>query len=243
MVYVNGLPGVKPNEVLLFESGQKGQVLSMSSTFIEVLIFTNETIAIGTRVVRTNELLAIPVGREMLGHTINPLGQPLSSTQTFTPPQKIREIEAEPGGIATRSRVNQSFFTGVSIVDMLVPLGIGQRELVVGDRKTGKTNFLLQTMLIQAKSGMICIYGAIGKKKIDIKRTEEFFRKNEVSQLVTIVASSSEDPAGLIYLTPYSAMTLAEEFRDQGRNVLLVLDDLSTHAKFYREIALLAKRE
>ena len=130
----------------------------------------------------------------------------------------------------------------MSLVDLVVPLGQGQRQLIIGDRKTGKTTFVLQTILLQARAGTICIYAGIGRKKADIKRIEEYFAENNISHNTVIVATSSNDPASLIYLTPYAAMAIAEYFRDQGKNVLLVLDDLVTHAKFYREIALLSGR-
>jgi F-type H+-transporting ATPase subunit alpha len=125
---------------------------------------------------------------------------------------------------------------------MLIPLGKGQRELVIGDRKTGKTNFLLQTMYTQAKKGVVCIYAAIGKKKQDVKIAEEYFAKKGVTSQIIIMASLAEDPISAIFITPYAAITLAEYFRDSGRDVLIVLDDLNTHAKFYREISLLGKR-
>ena len=124
----------------------------------------------------------------------------------------------------------------------MVPLGKGQRELIIGDRETGKTDFLLQTMLSQARQGSVCIYAAIGKKKIDIKKVEEYLTNNNIMKDTVLMITSSVEPLGVIYLTPYSAMTLAEHFRDSGRNVLLVLDNLTTHAKFYREIALLSKK-
>lgn len=128
------------------------------------------------------------------------------------------------------------------MVDLLVPLGKGQRQLVIGDRKTGKTSFLRQTILKQAKLGTICIYAAIGKKKTDIKKVESYFKNAGIADQTVIVAAGSEDPSGTIYLAPYAAMTLAEYFRDEGHDVLVVLDDLFTHAKFYREIMLIGRR-
>ena len=145
-------------------------------------------------------------------------------------------------GIEHREKITETFETGVSVVDLMVPLGKGQRELVLGDRKVGKTEFLLQTMLTQAKNGAVCIYAAIGKKKLDIKKAEDFVVKNHIQNSTVIMSSSSTDPLGIIYITPYAAMTLAEYFRDNGYNVFLILDDLFTHAKFYREISLVGKR-
>jgi F-type H+-transporting ATPase subunit alpha len=151
-------------------------------------------------------------------------------------------VNTTPSGITTRKTINKHFVTGVPIVDLLLPLGYGQKQLIIGDRKTGKTDFLLQSVLTQAKLGNICIYAAIGKRKLDIKRLKDVFIKYGIMDRIIIVASGSQDPTGLIYLTPYSAMTISEYFRDQGFDVLLVLDDLSTHAKFYRELALLGKK-
>ena len=158
-----------------------------------------------------------------------------------TPLQK-RPIDIAAAGIVKRRSVTKPFETGILLVDLAIPLGHGQRELIIGDRKTGKTSFLTRTILNQTRRGNICIYAAIGKKKLDVKRIEEFFAQNGVLDKMVILASNSEDPTGVIYLTPYTAMTISEYFRDEGKDVLLVLDDLSSHPKFYREISLLVRR-
>ncbi len=242
IVYVNGLPKATVQEIVMFETGELGVVLSLTRDQVEILLFSNYSVKAGTRVTRTGNKQEIPVGFELLGKAIDPFGQPLNENQTIEKAKISRPIDISPTGINTRAHIAQSFETGVTLVDMLIPLGKGQRELIIGDRKTGKTSFLYQTILKQASLGTICIYAGIGKKKTDIKKIESFFHASGIEKNTIIIASSSEDPAGIIYLTPYAAMTLAEYFRDEGHDVLIVMDDLFTHAKFYREIMLIGRR-
>lgn len=242
IVYASGLPQAMPHEVIIFESGDFGQVLSLGKNRVEILVFSKNPVQVGMKVVRTNRFLEVPVGNELLGQIIDPLGYSLDHLSPFKKPKEYREIDSAPGGIETRKRIAKPCHTGYSLIDLIIPLGKGQRELVIGDRKTGKTNFLFQTILSQSLEGTICIYAAIGKRKSDIKKAENFFTSHGIMQNVILVASSSHDPSSVIYLTPYTAMTIAEYFRDNGKDVLVVLDDLSTHAKFYREIALLGRR-
>jgi F-type H+/Na+-transporting ATPase subunit alpha len=242
IVYASGLPHATVQEIVIFETGELGYVLSLSRDQVEILLFSRYSIKAGTRVTRTGTKQEMPVGFELLGQSISPFGQPLAPGKTIEKPKISRAIDISPTGINTRARIDQTFETGVTIVDMLIPLGKGQRELVIGDRKTGKTSFLYQTILKQASLGTICIYAGIGKKKTDIKKIEAFFHTAGIEENTVIIATSSEDPAGIIYLTPYAAMTLAEYFRDEGHDVLVVMDDLFTHAKFYREIMLIGRR-
>lgn len=241
LVYVDGLPNVRLGEVLIFETGQLGKVTSIFREHVEVLVFSNIPLGEGTKVARTKSEVAVPVSEAFLGKMLDPMGRslyksrPLPSVETYLP------VENKAGNISTRQKIDTPLETGVIVVDTLVPLGKGQRELVIGDRKTGKTNFLLQTILNQYKKGVICIYAAIAKKKDDIKQIERFIEENNLHERTLVVGSSATDPLGVIYLTPYTAMTYAEYFRDQGNDVLIVLDDLSTHAKFYREFSLLGK--
>lgn len=242
LVYVNGLPTAKPQEIVVFETGEIGQVMGLQDKYTEVLVFSKNSIRAGTRAARTGEFMQIPTGHELLGQTIDPLGYSLDQTKPMPKPMELRPIDVTPTGISTRKRIQKPFATGMTLVDLIIPLGKGQRELVIGDRKTGKTSFLLRSVLSQAQEGTICIYAAVGKKKLDIKKVEDYFAENKVTDKTIIIASGIEDPAGIIYITPYAAMSIAEYFRDQGQDVLLVLDDLFTHAKFYREISLLAKK-
>jgi len=242
IIHASGLPEAKPDEIVFFETGDFGQIFTLREDLVEILVFSKNPIKPGTRVVRTNSVLQVPVGFELLGRVVDPLGNSIDSIKPLKKMEYMRSLHSIPLGIAYRKSITTPFETGVSMVDMVMPLGHGQRELIIGDRKTGKTNFLMKTVLSQTKKGNICIYASIGKKKIDIKQLEEYFIKNKIMDKAVIVASGSEDAAGLIYLTPFTAMTIGEYFRDQGKNVVVILDDLSTHAKFYREISLLGKR-
>lgn len=242
LAYVSGLPGITPNELVLFETGEFGQATYLMEDKAEILVFSKYPIDVSTRAVRTQTQLQIPVGKEYLGQIIDPFGNPVDKIRPFTKPTETRNIDTRAPGISDRVKINKVFETGVSLADMLIPLGKGQRELIIGDRKTGKTNFLLQTVRNQAKKGVVCIYAAVGKKKHDVKVAEDYFKSNNVMENIIIMAAFVESPASMIYVSPYAAMTLAEYFRDQGQDVLLVLDDLNTHAKFYREISLLGKR-
>jgi F-type H+/Na+-transporting ATPase subunit alpha len=242
IVYVSGLPKVKVDEIVIFETGEKGIVLSFTSKIVEVMVFSKNPIGHGAKVVRTNEFLQVPVGTELFGRIIDPLGNPLTAMDAYKKPVNSRRINALGGGILSRKTISRQLETGIPAVDLVMPLGFGQRELIIGDRKTGKTNFVLQTILSQAKQKNICIYAAIGKKRLDIKDTESFFKKYGIFDRTIVVASGFDDPIGLSFLVPFSAMTIAEYFRDEGYDILLVLDDLTTHAKFYREISLLGKK-
>ena len=241
MVYVKGLPNVRPGEIVLFETGQSGQVISLSAEHVEVLLFTDPDVSVGTKVARTNENLQIRVGKELLGLTITPLGKPITP-KAYKKPSEARLIDITPPSMVNRKNITRQLETGVSWVDLVVPLGKGQRELIVGDRKIGKTEFLLQVMQSAASQGLICVYAAIAKRKLDIMRAEEFVAEKNLTKHTIIVSSSASDPAGLIFVAPYTAMTIAEYFRDQGADVLLILDDMTAHAKYYREITLLARR-
>lgn len=242
IVLIEGLPSVKIREIVLFENGEKGEVFTINRGRVEVRVFAHEPIRAGMKATRTDQLLSIPVGEELLGKVINPLGEPMDPSISFTKPKTIRDIDAKPGGIATRFKITKQMVTGVALIDLMIPLGIGQRELVIGDRKTGKTSFLLSAIKEQAQEGVVAIYAAIAKKKSDIKKLQEFFVQEKISDRVILVATSSYDSPSLITQTPYAAMTIAEYFKDKGQNTLLILDDLTTHAKFYRELSLLAKR-
>jgi F-type H+-transporting ATPase subunit alpha len=250
IIKVEGLPKAKAHEVVMFETGEQGQVFSLEKDAVEVLVFSSIPIPVGTRVVRTNEFIKIPVGDFLLGTTINPLGEKIGSNNSGVITDKesqtnttvYREVEIAPKGIHGRSKVSKPLLTGITLVDLMIPLGAGQKELVIGDRKTGKSTFLLSTLKNQLEAGSIAIYAGIARKQADIKRIQEFFADNNLMKNAIIVATTSHDAPSLIYLTPYTAMTIAEYFCELGRDVIVVLDDLSVHAKFYREISLLAKR-
>lgn len=237
MAYVSGLPHVHLNEMIFFENGTKGQVISLEKDYVEVLLLTASTIDVGLQAVRMGVNLKVSVTDKILGNSYSPLDLFEAGNSDNT-----RNVDTTPPGIDQRSAIKEICETGVTVVDLTVPLGRGQRELVIGDRGTGKTLFLMQTLVSQVQKGAIGIYATVGKKKFDIKKLQDFVKKSEISDRTAIVATSSTDPSGLIFLTPYVAMSMAEHFRDQGQDVVLIIDDLTTHAKYYREISLLAKR-
>jgi F-type H+-transporting ATPase subunit alpha len=238
IVYVKGLPSVRPFEIVIFETGDVGQVLSLTDELIEVLSF-NSVAKVGQKVASTGKVLEVPVGEAYLGQTINPLGYGQAKNLKA---KEARPVDPDPRGILERKIIDQPLETGVSVVDLTVPLGKGQRQLVLGDRDTGKTHFLMQLILTQARKGTICIYAGIGKKRGSLARMKNFLKSQGIEKNTLVVASTSRDPAGIIFLTPYTAMTHAEYFRDQKKDVLVVLDDMTVHAKFYREITLLLQR-
>lgn len=242
IVFIEGLPKVKTHEIIMFETGQRGEVFTINRGKVEARIFTHDPVKVGTKVARTDELLSVPVGPELFGHTIDPLGEPIDPTKPFTKPKEVRDLDAKPIGISGRKKISTPLATGVTLVDLLIPLGRGQRELIIGDRKTGKTSLILTAIRKQVDEGVIVVYAAIAKKKSDIKKLQDFFEEEKINDKIIIVATSSYDSPSLIFQTPYAAMSIAEYFRDKGQHVLLVLDDLSTHAKFYRELSLLARR-
>jgi len=242
IVFVKGLPTAHPNEVIHFESGSSGIVFSLSPEYVEVLSLSKDQVAVGEKAARTGEYLNIPVGEVLLGKTISPLIAFDEKLSDLSGQFERREIDIKPLGIKERANIDKPMETGVTVVDLIVPIGKGQRELVVGDRKTNKTQFVQQAILTQARMGAVCIYAGIGKKISDIRSIEKYFVEKGIVNSTIIVFSSASDASGLIYLTPFAAMTIAEYFRDRGKEVLLILDDLTAHAKYYREISLLADR-
>ena len=242
LAYLQGLPGVTPEEVVVFESGELGHVTALTESRAEVLSFSRNQIKVGTRAVRADRVLEIPVGEELLGATIDSLGRSLNPQKPLPPLTEMRSVETLPLDVRFRSRIKKPCETGVSLVDLLIPLGKGQRELVIGDQKTGKSRFLLRSLLTQVRQGSVGIYAVIGKSQIAVKQLEESLQQMGIFKNVVLVVSTSNDSAGMIYLTPYTAMTIAEYFRDAGRDTFVVFDDMSVHAKIYREISLLGMR-
>lgn len=240
IIVVDGLPGAHVNEIVVFKNGGIGQVFSLFSEKVEILILKPTEIAVGDALVRTGKSLEISLSNNVLGKIIGPLGEDIEIAITET--SKTFPIDKKPLGILGRKPVENFFETGVSMVDLIVPLGKGQRELVIGDRKTGKTEFLLQAAISHAKNGGIVVYSIIGQRQADILKRAEFFKSRGISSQSVVVASNAEDPPGLIFLTPYTACTVSEYFASLGFDVLLILDDMTSHARYYREISLLSRR-
>lgn len=242
VVYISGLPGLKLGEMVITENGKRGLVYGLDKGVAEVLMFESEKLKIGERVARTDKPFQIPVSQGFLGRIINPLCQPIDGLGPIIGEKKYLNIQREAPSITQRVRVNKPLETGVMVVDLLVPIGYGQRELVIGDAKTGKTTFILQTMVSQAKKGIICIYVGIGKETSAVKTVEDYLKEMNVFDKTVMVIATSENPSTINYLSPFAGITIAEYFRDRGENVLIIFDDLTSHAKFYREISLLVKR-
>jgi len=239
LVVVEGLPNSRINEIVVFENGSFGQITDISDGLCRVaLLKKSSQIKSGDKVSRTDSLLMIPVGEEFLGTMIDPLGEIIFPENKKIQKAEQRSVERGIGGIDKRAKIDKQLLTGVTLVDMLLPLGNGQKELVIGDRKTGKTSFLLTTVKNQIKLGKTVIFAAIGKKKTDINKILNYFISEKILDKIIFIVSGSDDSENLIYLTPYTAMTMAEYFRDRGTDTLVVFDDLSTHAKIYRQIAL-----
>jgi F-type H+-transporting ATPase subunit alpha len=242
IAWVSGLPSLKLNEMVICEEGQRGIVFGLEENSAEVLMLDFKGLKTNMAVVRTDHPFKIDISFGILGRIVNPLCQPIDGLGPITGEKVSQEIENPAPTIVQRSRVKRHLETGVLKVDLLVPLGYGQRELVIGDKKTGKTTFLLQTIVSQVKKGVVCIYVGIGKRLLDLKTVENYLKNQGVFKNVILVAATAADPSPIIFLAPYSGMSIAEFFRDQGNDVLIVFDDLTSHAKIYREIALLLKR-
>ena len=242
LILVKGIPGAKLQEMVYFESGGVGQIFSVDEELVEVLLLNNVAVKVGDRLSRSNVCLSIGVGEELLGKVVSPLAENLSRKAKPIELKESRVVEKECEGMLSRTKISRQLVTGVLLADLLIPLAKGQKELVIGDKKTGKTAFVLNACKSQISEGSMVVYCAIGKGTADIRKLENYFIKEKLFDRAVIVAAYSNDPPGLVYLAPYAAITMAEYFRDKGKDVLLVYDDLSTHAKYYREISLAARR-
>lgn len=245
IVKVQGLPNAKMSEIVVFENNEIGHISALKEKYVEIVAYSQTPIYPGTRLTRTDQLLSITIAEEILGKVVNPFCVPLFESDQridYKTDPEVMEIDTPPMSLNERVRVTRQLLTGVTVIDTLIPLGKGQRELVVGDRKTGKTSVLLTMIKTQVQEGAIVVYASIGKEKTSTKKLSDFFTKNDLMKNVVIVSTASDDSPSLIDLTPYSAMTIAEYFRKRGKDVLVIFDDLTTHAKYYREMTLLSKR-
>ena len=239
---VSGLDNAMYGEKIEFANGTIGMVQNLETEDIGVIIL-GEYIDIdeGDLVRRTNQVMEVPVGENLLGRVVNPLGQPIDGKgQIIT--HKTRPIETEAPGIMDRESVNQPMQTGIKAIDALVPIGRGQRELIIGDRKTGKTTLAIDTIINQKHQDVICIYVAIGQKESTVKNLVNTLERHGAMDYTIVMTASASDMSSLLYLAPYSATAMGEEFMYNGRHVLIVYDDLSKQAAAYREMSLLLKR-
>lgn len=242
IAYVEGLPNLHTKETVVFENGAYGMTFSLNGDYAEVLLLSNTNVLVGESVARTSTYASINLGEHLLGSVIDPLGKIISASDKKVKVERVEQIDKEPMGILGRKEISVPFQTGVKIVDLVVPLGRGQRELIIGERKTGKTLFLMQSLMNQVRNGYVCIYAGIGKRQQDIDSFLNFIYEQGIANSVVTVLSGAAEMPGKIYLTPYTAMTIAEYFRDLGKDVFVILDDMSSHANYYRELSLEAKR-
>src|ERR671911_185671 len=239
---LHGCERAMAGEMLEFPHGVFGIALNLEEDSVgTVLLGEFREIKEGDPVRRTGRIISVPVGEEMLGRVVNALGQPIDGkgpilTKEFAP------IERLAPGVVDRQPVREPMQTGLKAIDGMVPIGRGQRELIIGDRQTGKTAVALDTILNQKETGVICIYNAIGQKQSTIAQLVRILEENDALRYSIIVAAAASDPAPMLYISPYSATAMGEYFRDSGRHALLIYDDLSKHAQAYREISLLLRR-
>ncbi len=239
---VSGLPNVSIDEIVSFPTGVEGMALNLEQKRVDLIMLGSEkNIRGGDLVQSTGQRLKIPVGSHLLGRIVNPLGHPMDRDKAIEA-SEFRFFSKIAPGVIKRSPVNEPLYTGTKIIDTLFPIGRGQRELILGDRQTGKTTLAVDAILNQKHSDIRCIYVAIGQKKSSTLAVTETMRDHGVMSNTTVVISSSDDQPALRYLAPYTGMTMAEYFLDQGLDVLIVFDDLSKHADAYRELSLLLRR-
>ena len=239
---VSGLSGVMASEMLDFPNGKKGLALNLNEDTVGVIILGGYTeIKEGDVVKRTGKVLSIPVGEEILGRVVDPLMNPIDGKGEIKK-EKYMYVERVASGVMDRQSVDIPLQTGIKAIDVLVPIGRGQRELIIGDRQTGKTALAIDTIINQKDTGVKCIYVAIGQKKSKVMRVVNELEKSGAMSYTTVVLASASDNASLLYLAPYSGVSIAEYFMDKGEDVLIIYDDLSKHANAYREISLLLRR-
>ena len=242
IVIINGLDHAMYGEIVVFDNGVRGMVQNIERNRIGVILFGDEEgIIEGSRVVRSNKMAGIPVGDAYLGRVVDALGAPIDGEGAINT-KEYRPIEEPAPGIIDRKSVNVPLQTGILAIDSMFPIGRGQRELIIGDRQTGKTSIAIDTILNQKGKDCICVYVAIGQKESTIASLVENLKKNDAMSYTCVVAATAADPAPIQYIAPYAATSLAEYFMYQGRDVLIVYDDLSKHAVAYRALSLLLGR-
>jgi F-type H+/Na+-transporting ATPase subunit alpha len=239
---VHGLDNVMAGELVEFQNGVMGMAQNLEENNVGIVILGPYTdIREGDEVKRTSRIMEVPVGEQLLGRVVNSLGQPVDGLGPIET-TKTRPIEGPAPGVMDRKSVHEPLQTGIKAIDALVPIGRGQRELIIGDRQTGKTAVAIDTILNQKDEDMICIYVAIGQKESTVRGVVETLRKHGALDYTIVVTASASQPAPLLYLAPYTGVTMGEEFMYNGKHVLVVYDDLSKQAAAYRELSLLLRR-
>lgn len=239
---IYGLQDCMYMELLEFENGVFGMAMSLEADNVGAVVLGQDTLVReGSSVKCTGRIMEVPVGEGVIGRIINPLGEPIDGKGAI-PKNEFRFLEERARGVVERQGVNEPMQTGWKAIDAMVPIGRGQRELIIGDRGTGKTSIALDTILNQKGSGVICIYVAIGQKQSSVARVHQVLKDNGAMDYTVIVSASASDPAPLQYIAPYAGCAIGEYIRDKGGHALIVYDDLSKHAFAYRQLSLLLRR-
>ena len=239
---VYGIRNCMSTELLEFEDGSVGLAQNLENEIVSVAILSDtDDIREGTRVKRTGKVLSVPVGEGFLGRVVNPLGEPIDGKGPV-PHAGYKPVEAEAPGIIERKSVSVPLQTGIKAIDSMIPIGRGQRELIIGDRQTGKTQIALDTIVNQKDTGVICVYVAIGQKASSVVQLVSDLTRAGAMSYTIVVSATAAESAPIQYIAPYSGCAMAEYFREQGKDVLIVYDDLSKHAVAYRALSLLIRR-
>ena len=242
IVNIHGLENCMINELLQFENGVQCMAMNLEKSFVgAVMLGSDRDIKEGDTVKRTGKIISVPVGDSLLGRVVNPLGEPIDGAGAILSEER-RPIERIAPGIITRQSVSVPLQTGIKAIDSMIPIGRGQRELIIGDRQTGKTAIAVDTIINQHDTGVLCIYVAIGQKASTVATVVEQLKKADAMKYTIVVSATASDLAPLQYIAPYAGCAMGEHFMEQGKDVLIVYDDLSKHAVAYRALSLLLKR-
>ncbi|EAK6514485.1 F0F1 ATP synthase subunit alpha [Campylobacter upsaliensis] len=239
---VYGLKNIMAGEMVEFENGEKGMALNLEESSVGIVVLgKGEGLKEGDSVKRLKKLLKVPVGEALVGRVVNALGEPIDAKGPINA-SEFRFVEEKAKGIMARKSVHEPLHTGIKAIDALVPIGRGQRELIIGDRQTGKTTVAVDTIISQRGQGVICIYVAIGQKQSTVAQVVKRFEEHGAMEYTIVVNAGASDSAALQYLAPYAGVTMGEYFRDNSKHALIVYDDLSKHAVAYREMSLILRR-
>ncbi len=239
---IHGLENAMAGELVDFGNNVSGMILNLEAETVGVAILGDDTlIKEGTSVKRTNKIVQVPVGEELLGRVVNAIGLPIDGKGELRS-KNFRRIEIKAPGIVGRQSVKEPLQTGIKAIDAMIPIGRGQRELIIGDRQTGKTAIAIDTIINQKGKGVYCFYVAIGQKQSTVAQVVDRLRQNGAMDYTTVIVATAADQAPLQFIAPYTGVTMAEYFRDSGKHALIVYDDLTKQAQAYRQLSLLLRR-
>ncbi len=242
IVRASGLHDVRSEELVNLPGGVRGMAFNLDPEDTSIILLDwAKGVSAGQEVRRSGEIMSVPVGEGVIGRVVDAVGRPLDGKGSIAFDRRL-PLERPAPAIMDRDPVNQPLQTGLRVVDALIPIGRGQRELILGDRQTGKTAIAIDTILNQKRTDVLCIYCAIGQRNAAVAQVVDTLKKNDALKYTAVVVGAGEDPPGLQYVTPYAAMSMAEFFMQRGRDVLVVFDDLTKHARAYRELSLLLRR-